>query len=586
MKIRQLPPEIAEKIAAGEVIERPSSVVKELVENSIDAGATQIQVVLEDGGKGLIEITDNGVGMESDELSLSVARHATSKLKALSDLETLRTLGFRGEALASIRAASGELKIVSRQVSSTSAFEWNQGKVSPVAFGTFLGKEHGTRIQVHSLFAEIPVRLKFLKTAQAEVSQIRDALERISISYPEIGFNLISNDRTVFSVKPESHLARITSILESKLPTRDYKCVAQIEESPSFNSSVYYLAGASLSHSRGIFISLNQRPIKDRMILSAVQNAFKQSLLPGQSPCLYLDLKCDPSLFDVNAHPTKLEVKFLNSQAVFQSVFSAIQKTLFAQLESPKAESLDISAPFQPPAHVQSIEQLIQSSIVGAGAPEIQTSLGLAPQRQYPYLGQVFGTYLLFLGSNNQELWCVDQHAAHERIQYEKLLKEWKTGTFQSQALLIPEVLTLTRSGTWSEYSMSQMEAALHQLEPYGFESEIFGQDKILVRGVPGFWVSNSHDQIAERFSNLVHHMLTKGGDPLDEVLFEKLAMSACKSSIRANERFVEGNDMGLSRAQELLSSLLDCEHPWNCPHGRPTLISWTQTQFENLFCR
>ncbi|MGZ3699864.1 MAG: DNA mismatch repair endonuclease MutL, partial [Bdellovibrionota bacterium] len=327
-RVKLLDPVVAERIAAGEVIERPSSVVKELVENSIDAGATEIAVVLSDGGKGLIEILDNGHGMQPEDLAICVQRHATSKLSSLQDLEKILTLGFRGEALPSIAAVS-EMSILSRAQGAETAYEIREASaraVNPrpeaVTFGHFLNSPHGTRIRAAGLFSQVPARLKFLKSQGAEVSQVREWLERLALAHPKIGFRLVSDDRTVLTLKPQTEVERVRAILADG---EDFPIVSAESERNGFQDRgltvrAHWVQGLSTPQTRRLVQVVNGRAVRDRMLQQALLAPFRQALLPGQFPAVALFIEISPAAIDVNVHPTKTELRFLDSRKVFHEV--------------------------------------------------------------------------------------------------------------------------------------------------------------------------------------------------------------------------------------------------------------------------
>ncbi|MCC7440764.1 MAG: DNA mismatch repair endonuclease MutL [Bdellovibrionales bacterium] len=599
-RVRLLDPIVAERIAAGEVVERPASVVKELVENALDAGATEITVLLEDGGRGIIEVIDNGHGMGPDDLELCVKRHATSKIRAVEDLESLATLGFRGEALPSI-AAVARLNVLSRPRGAEDAYEVNPDErdfappASKVTYGHFLGSSHGTRVRAESLFVQVPARLKFLKSPRAEVSQVREWIERLAIARPEVGFRLVSDDRTIVQLRPQDAEARARAVLDDG---GNYPVVAKTQEAGSAGVKIraVWLRGFSGPQARRLIQVVNGRAVRDRMLQQAVLSAFRQALLPGQYPAVAVWIDVDPSLLDVNVHPAKTEIRFADSGAVFGSVSRFFQDLL--ALEGAAAHAPG-SSPAGPPAF----------SLTPTFAPRAQTSspgplpLGLTPffaseagmepegdsrstispfppahpLQGAPYVGSLFQTYLLFdLG---EELGLVDQHAAHERIRFEELRGQVLGGTEapSRQHLLIPEAIRVNRENA------PALTERLPWLERMGFEAETFGEDTLLFRAVPAAWGSAN---LRARLANLAERLLDTDTPPaggaltLDEALFEKLASEACHSSRRAGDRLEP------AEARGLVDRLFACEHPWNCPHGRPTVVRVPATRLEEWFQR
>ena len=585
--IQLLDPTVAERIAAGEVIERPASVVKELVENAIDAGASEIEVRLEDGGKSLIEITDNGSGIAPSELALAVQRHATSKISKIEDLLALTSLGFRGEALPSIRAVS-KLEILSRTSAHDTAYEWNEKhNMHAVTHGTFLGSKHGTRMRAVGLFSEIPVRLKFLKSNGSEVSHVREWIERLALARPEIGISLYSDGKETLRLRPGTIESRLREILADG---NEYP-VLKFEErrvSPDLTMTAYWLQGLSLPHTRKLIQIVNGRVLKDRLLQQASLAPFKQSLLPGQFPALFIQIALDPAELDVNAHPTKTEVRFRQPSRIFE----VVQHTLSQLIEThgsvgyvaAREHSYETTilgsysntptySPSRQPVGTENLATLFHSNPI---APILEQHALPVPEKNTPELASIlFETYLVT--EKNGELWLIDQHAAHERIRYEELKAKFfrsQESGLEKQALLMPEVLKLNPD------QMIEMKERMLWLEKLGFEAEIFSDTSLAIRSIPAQW--GNHD-IASRLRNLVERLIECDAhqDLLwDESLFEKMAMTACRGSIKSGDRI---NDF---QARHIIDQLFDCDHPWNCPHGRPTVVKIPEAKFEEWFQR
>lgn len=585
MRIERLSPRVAEQIAAGEVIERPAAVVKELIENSLDAGATEISVRLEDGGKALIEVVDNGHGIAPDDLPLALARHATSKLRAIEDLEKLATLGFRGEALASIGAVS-RLEVLScsgdpgqthRIGLDHSTLELSRARPEAATFGHFLGSAHGTRIRSEGLFSQIPARLKFLKGAAAELSAVREWIERLALAHPKVGFKLTSDTRTLLELRPQSQEDRVRTIVAEG---EDFPIVVGESQAPGFSLKVYWIQGMSLPHTRNLVQLVNGRALRDRLIQQAILGPFRQALLPGKFPAACAFLEVDPGEIDVNVHPTKTEIRFLESRKVFVAFDQALSPLIqthgsisyvgssVGSGPEPGQAPLVFSASEDVPARASDLAQ--------PHAPLHPALAGFTPGQ---FLGVLFRTYLAYdLG---EEMGLVDQHAAHERIRFEALKARAlsRAGSSDSQALLIPEVVRFEAS------VQEQLQERLQLLHELGFEAEIFGPGQLLFRAAPPEW--GLHD-LRVRLRNLLERLLaldaTESAQPervfLDEKLFEKLASEACRSSVRAGDRVEAWG------AQALIEQLSRCEHPWNCPHGRPTVARVPKARFEDWFQR
>ncbi|HCM40058.1 MAG: hypothetical protein A2X97_02485 [Bdellovibrionales bacterium GWA1_52_35] len=613
MKIRVLDPHVAERIAAGEVIERPASVVKELLENSLDAGATEIQIVLEDGGKGLIEITDNGQGMNPDDLALSVKRHATSKLSSLEDLERISTLGFRGEALPSIAAVS-ELTLLSRTREAESAYEFQATpfeaprKPAATTFGHFLNSPHGTRIRAVGLFSQVPARLKFLKSQAAEVSQVREWVERLALAHPSVGFKLLSGERVISNLRPTTEVNRVQAILADG--QTDYPILSESgnDGSPAnplapIKVRAHWLQGFSSGQTRKLVQVVNGRSVRDRLLQQAILQPFKQALMPGQFPAFALFLEIDPSELDVNVHPTKTEIRFLNSRVVFETVSRAVQGMIgkhgapaFANSFSSSGSSYSSSG-FG--GYDGSVGSVPSWSVTEPGFTESAPLPGFAtklsetsaqpelpefsalkhPLQAGRFVGTLFNTYIVY--DQGQELALIDQHAADERIRYERLRARVFSETPHpvSQALLIPEAVQ------FAPELRVELEQRLSWLEALGFEVELFSENTLLFRGIPVDW---SNQGIKMRLKSLVDRTLAAEEKPdshsrdnlMDEALFETLAREACHSAVRAGDRLQP------EQAAAILDQLFTCEHPWNCPHGRPTVVRVPRSKIEEWFQR
>ena len=587
-KIAVLDPSVAERIAAGEVIERPSSVVKELVENALDANATEVTVLLEKGGRNLIEVIDNGHGMPPEDLKICTQRHATSKVRELVDLENLSTLGFRGEALPSIGAVS-DFSIISK-TENTKPHEFKSGTVKEVTFGHFLGKDHGTRIRARGLFSQIPARLKFMKAQATEVSQVREWLERLSLTHPDVGFKLNSDERTVLNLRPQKIADRVRSVLA---PGSDYPmkiAVNSAPEEPGIEVKVFWLQGFSSPQTRKLVQAVNGRALRDKFLQSAIMTPFRQNLLPGQFPGVALFIQLSPDQIDVNVHPTKTEIRFINNRIIFKEIRNTINAMLrehgapaFAsaptQYHAPSTDMPRISN-WRASASQFDFQPKFDQTRDQGSAGEIKTSSEMQSPHilsQAKYIGPAFQTYLLF--DMGEELGMVDQHAADERIRYEKLrtkVLDQKTKP-PEQPLLLPEAIHVDSE------RLSTLDTRLVWLERLGFEAETFGDDAVIFRSIPANWgVSNLKTRLTNLLERLWDYSPKENPETLffDEDLFEKLASEACHSSVRA------GDHLESVEASSLVNSLFRCEHPWNCPHGRPTFVKVPKGRLEEWFQR
>lgn len=612
--IRILSPAVAERIAAGEVIERPASVVKELLENSLDAGATEVAVFLEDGGKALIEVLDNGKGMGPDDLKLCVERHATSKLSSLEDLDRIRTLGFRGEALPSIGAVS-DLSILSRALEAETAYEltakpFGIPRTAPeaVTFGRFFNSTHGTRIRARGLFSQVPARLKFLKSQGAEVAQVRDWVERLALSHPEVGFRLSSDGRVLLNLRPATEAERVRAVLSDgdDHPMVSADSHAWLEGSSNETQGIrvraHWIQGLTSPQTRKLAQIVNGRAVRDRLLQQAILNAFRQSLMPGQFPAIALFIEIDPAELDLNVHPTKTEIRFLNTRRVFHAVDSLLQSMIakngapaFAATDWRASESFASDTPpprpfwnpqnprqHSSPAGPQTFLRPSEQLPLEASEPVMPTASGAAnPIKGGRFVGALFNTYLIYdLG---QELACVDQHAADERIRYERLRKRVENplsaASIGVQALLVPEAVHFPAE------DRTNIEERLPWLEKLGFEAELFGEDSLLIRSIPGEWGDHS---LRVRLKSLIDRVLAaeipknaaSNAHVIDESLFERLASEACHSAVKAGDRLER------EESQALVEKLFTCDHPWNCPHGRPTVVRIPRARFEEWFLR
>jgi len=587
-----LPPLIAERIAAGEVIERPASVVKELVENSIDAGATQVEVRLQKGGCDLIEVLDDGRGMPQEDLELCVCRHATSKIQAFEDLSRLHTLGFRGEALPSI-ASVAELSITSREIDGTQTHEIQIAHTAPVraraervANYNFLGKPHGTRVRVASLFSQIPARLKFLKSSGAEASAVREILERLALTHPDVRFALFSDDRKLLDLPIETLARRTERMLGDGNPFE----VVQTKLDGPWAIEVIWLKGLSSPHTRSMYQIVNGRALRDRTLQSAILQPLRQSFLPGNFPSIVVKLDIPADEIDVNVHPTKTEIRFIDGRKVFALCSAAIDRLL---VESTPTENL--GAFWSQKANAESAHQNFSANHFAQnrqgyltpspdfhfpaeavnGAPDLHPqdfSFDATPFGQFR--GVLFSTYFVF--EQGDELLLIDQHAAHERVRYERLKNSvLNREVIEQQELLVPEVIKL------SSDKILDLKEKITLLPQLGFDAEIFSEESVLFRSIPAVWGKNA---LTPRLKNLLERLMDAptSGKTLtwDETLFEKVAMEACRSSFKAGDHIHETGAIDLTR------KLMKCEHPGNCPHGRPTFIKISKLKVEEWFNR
>ncbi len=544
-KIHLLDPLVAGKIAAGEVIERPASVVKELVENSIDAGATRIDVELVESGRNLIKVVDNGVGMTPDDISMLFLKHATSKISNLEDLEDINTLGFRGEALSSIGLVS-HTRVVScsRGETAGAEIEVRGGKKGEVKY---LGSPEGTLVEVRELFFNVPARRKFLRAVPVEMATISEVLTRMALSHPEIHFTLTHNQREVFNLPPASTLKeRIASFFGQDF-AKELLFVNSRE--PALEVSGYIKPPAqNYGNAKLQYTFLNSRYIKEANISHAIQESYRNLLPPGRQPIVFLFLRCNPNLVDVNVHPSKLEARFREPAKVHGQVLQSIKKTLGSIQHTP------ITLPVPVPQTGGDFPGGLPTTLIQTiQAPqEVAKS---TPQRSLsgPYI-QVHQSYIVeeIQGGLN----IIDQHALHEILLYQGLKQKIMEDTLPVQRLLIPELVELNPNDFLSLMGLQE------SLCKAGVEIEEFGKNTIIVRSLPQVLKDL---EIKEFIKDLLGRLKeeVEGEHILDKVL----KAMACKGAIKSGQRL---------NPQEIQALLINRESSpvvSHCPHGRPTTL-------------
>lgn len=582
VSIKILPQTVADKIAAGEVVERPASVVKELIENAIDAGASAIRVEISGGGKQRIKVADDGAGIPADEVPLAFQRHATSKLSTIEELFRVQTLGFRGEALASIAAVS-QLTMISRPVTQASGTEIRieggiQQSLSPV------GTPAGTVITVDNLFFNVPARLKFLKADATESGHVFKIVSHYALAYPEIRFSLHSNGRQVFQTDGSGKLYDVL-VSVWKLDTAR-QMVAVQGESDGIAVSGY--VGTPALH-RGqrdhLIFFVNRRWIQDRSLATAVAQAYHTFLPIGRHPVAVLNISLPPEEVDVNVHPTKAEVKFRAPNAVFSAVQRPVRAAVLA--ESPMVRPVQFSnaadsSPWTSDGHS---DAFLPRDRLGASAGqfgfEAQRTLpaetafaadgGDSPQGIPPLrvVGQIRQTYIIAEGPDG--LYLIDQHAAHERILYEKMMAQHATAAVASQQLLSPVVLELTPA------QAAVVAAELSALTAVGFSLEPFGGSSYRLLAVPD--ILSQADPTAA-FLDILGDM-AEGAVPLAKETHERVALIVCKRAAIKGGQTLSAQEM-----DALIRQLEQSQNPRTCPHGRPTMLHMSAYQLAKEFGR
>ena len=582
--IRRLPEAVANRIAAGEVVERPASVVKELVENAIDAGASRIEVALEAGGRGLIRVTDDGCGIAAAELPLAVERHCTSKL-ADERLQEIATLGFRGEALPSIGAVA-RLRLTSRTAAMSEAWSLAVeggivGDAVPAAGG------RGTRVEVRDLFFKVPARLKFLRADRTEAEAAEEAVRRLALARPELAFSLAVDGRPGLRCTPaaglftEALLERLAGLLGRDFPANAIELEA--ERDGIRLTGFAGLPTFSRRDARGQHLFVNRRPVQDRLLRQAVRAAYADLLFHDRQPVVALYLELPPDLVDVNVHPAKAEVRFRDPALVRGLVVGALKRALAEHGHRAAAAGPATLAAFRPggvprpPGLAEDAAlwrpELLQAALaVGAPAGPVAAEPAAALDH-YP-LGaaraQLHKSWIL--AETADSLILVDQHAAHERIVYERLKGELRTGGVKGQALLIPEVVELAPA------DRDRLLAALPQLTALGLVLEPFGPDAVLVRELPALLGPTAAGELLRDLAA----ELAEAPEPegLEAALEAVLAGVACHGSVRAGRR------LSVEEMNALLRQMEATPHSGQCNHGRPTYIELSREDVERLFGR
>ena len=643
-KIQILSEETIDKIAAGEVVERPSSVVKELVENAIDAGATAVTVEIKEGGISFIRVTDNGEGIEKSQIKNAFYRHATSKLRDASELTAIGTLGFRGEALSSIAAVSQVELITKTEEELTGTRYIIEGAVEKDVQD--VGVPKGTTILVKNLFFNTPVRKKFLKSPTTEGSYINELCERMALSKPNVSFQFIQNGQMKFHTSGNGDLKELVYRIYGKEIAKEIIPVNQKGK----DISIYGVIGKpTLSRANRNFENyfVNGRYIKSSLISKAVEDGYASYMMQHKFPFFILNIDVSPEMVDVNVHPTKMDVRFSNNEFFYDYISGTINTVLKMQelipevslmdekketsattkakgpepFEAIRIENMDskTSSPFVLAEESVSYQTMqtqdrngntsalqnaslreagILPSIIGipkedkdmgnkashnvikaeqvvyAKAPE-QMSLFETPflskeaETDYDILGQLFDTYWLF--AYGEKLLIMDQHAAHEKVKYERLVQRFKEKTIETQTLNPPVIISI------SSKEKTILEEYMQYFEELGFSLEDFGSNEMAIRTVPlDLYGQNEQDM----FLSLLNELCSEVPKGKQELIYEKIASMACKAAVKGNNR------LSREEVKALIQELMTLENPYHCPHGRPTIISMTKYELEKKFKR
>lgn len=641
-KIQLLDTSTINKIAAGEVVERPSSVVKELVENSIDAGSSAITIEIKEGGISLIRVTDNGNGIPSDQVKTAFIRHATNKIQNIEDLEEVISLGFRGEALASIAAVSQiEMVTKTHEESTGSSIEIHGGKV--IHFQE-AGCPEGTSIIMKNLFYNVPARRKFLKRSGTESGYISDIINKIALGHPEISFKYINNETVILHTSGNNDLK--TAIFHVYGKEISKKMInLEITKKPYLLNGLIGKPELSRANRSYENLFINGRFIKSELVSTAIEEAYKTRLMVGKFPVYVLNLEIPPTMVDVNVHPTKLEVRFAEEDEIYQFIFKAvadvlkekilipesnwesknsavvekvlknvsqekpIQNTLFETERSftikkeqpleekqvylekencsvkdyPKINLLhsfgnsvvqEEKAPFYskkvaPAAAFVSSEKLFGEEAKTEEAESPKEEKIIPFFHNYKIIGQIFQTYWII--EQNGSVFMIDQHAAHERILFEKLTKQFHKKSVPSQRLLQPIAVQLTQS----EKEILKNNWKL--FEEFGFDIEEFGEHSFALRAVPFIFQNPTGTHYFIEIIDMLSENIVQN---IYETKIHTIATMACKAAVKGNDK------LSFQEAKSMIEQLLLLENPFTCPHGRPTIIEMTKYELEKKFKR
>lgn len=602
--------ETIDKIAAGEVVERPCSVVKELVENAIDAGSTAITVEIKEGGISFIRITDNGCGIERDQVAVAFYRHSTSKIRSAEDLLTVKSLGFRGEALSSISAVARVELITKTYDELTGTRYVIEG--SKELSNEEIGAPDGTTFIVKDLFYNVPARRKFLKTAQTEGSYISDMVEKLSLSHPDISFKFINNNQTKLHTSGNGNRKDIiyhifgreisSSLLEVKHECEYFKVEGFIGKPVITRGNRNY---------ENYFI--NGRYVKSNILSRAIEEAYKSFLMQHQYPFTVLYFTFFSEL-DVNVHPTKMELRFDNNNEIYVELCDTIyailsHKEMIPEVPvdstpTPKKIVHEYKEPIPEPFEKRRINEVraaesrsvygqsVTSAAIEPAAKAPETSSAYEPaqvvtgtqqtlgdydkvfltessKKQFSIIGQLFKTYWLI--EFEDKLYIIDQHAAHEKVLYEKTMARLANKDFTSQRISPPIVMTLDAKES------EMLEKYRPQIEQFGYEVEHFGGKEYMISAIPD---NLFNIDMKDLFIEMLDDFSNATGRQTPDIITEKVASMSCKAAVKGNDKLT------LPEINELIDELLSLDNPYNCPHGRPTIISMSKYEIEKKFKR
>lgn len=592
--IKLLDKKTADKIAAGEVIDRPVSIIKELVENSLDAGASAITIEIKEGGKSYIRVTDNGSGIAEEDVETAFKRHATSKISDEKDLDSIQTLGFRGEALASICAVS-RVELITKQPGNRAGRRLVV-EGSEILHNEATGCPDGTTITVKDLFFNTPARRKFLSSDAAEARRIIDFASRIALSYPDVRFSVINSSKRVFTTSGKGNIhSNIANIYGTDI-SKDLIPVNLSEDGMTIKGFVSDPGNTLSSRNRQIFC-VNGRIVSSKVIEKAIDRAYKERLFAGRFPIAFLFVAMPADKLDVNIHPTKKEIRFDDSVRVEDFIRKGISQALMGKESIPNVEiptikpikseqgtQLDIknvvkedTFKYESKPERVDINNVLTTLAEKPAEKEIESKI--SPEVEMPVIhpfefdeltiiGSVFNTYIAAQDDDN--FYLIDQHAAHERIFYEKLLKQYDSADKAVQELMIPLNFNVSADVGASE------ESWIDDIRNMGYDIELFGNNVYIVRAIPAFMEM----QEAEEFLNDLFNQFSDNPDLTSRSVLEKIIMRSCKSAVKA------GDNLDNIEIQALLNQLKACDNPYSCPHGRPVFIKMSNYEIEKMFKR
>lgn len=570
MKIRVMSENLANKIAAGEVVEKCASVVKELVENSIDAKATHIKINLEDGGLKKIEVIDDGIGMDKDDAQLAFARHATSKIYKDDDLYFIETLGFRGEALASI-ASVAEVNLVTCNAEVGTHVHIKGGSIDLVED---IGTNIGTTITITNLFYNTPARLKYLKSEATEANNCIRYIEKLALSKENIAFTLTNNDRVIVKTSGSGKLLKCiheiyglsvsSNMLEISASSDDFEIYGYISK-PS-------ILKKNRNHLNTI---VNGRVVRNNDINKAINDAYNTYKHEGFYPIVVINIVTDPTLIDVNIHPTKQDIKISMIENLEKLLYNTIKKVLYTNILVPNAlvedefSNQEKNLPYEEEKKETIIQTRFDFTDINNSSNEILKNEEIKKLDLYP-IGQIHGTYII--AEDDEAMYIIDQHAAHERINYEMITKKYRESEVEITELLVPLQVELPTS----EYNIFLENKEM--LTKLGFVIEEFGINTIIIKAHPT-WINKGFKNAD--LKSIIDLVITNGKKFNKEKFLDSLAkMVSCKMSIKANEK------LSFEEMDALLKDLVKCDNPYNCCHGRPSIMKFTNYELEKMFKR